>query len=136
MSSHGAVSRRPPTSLDTLVARTHMYTYAANVWDLSIVQGPVSVAPRQTLPFRFRIAVGCEPAPLSLSLSLSLSLASGAGGLKARASNSRVETLSLRQQARVSSGLRPAALVTCWLSSTNERNWNLSSLAVCSESAS
>jgi hypothetical protein len=25
--------------------RTHMYTYAANVWDLSIVQGPF-VSPR------------------------------------------------------------------------------------------
>jgi hypothetical protein len=31
------VSRRPPISLDTIVARTHMYTYAAKVWDLSIV---------------------------------------------------------------------------------------------------
>jgi hypothetical protein len=47
--AHGAVSRRPPISLYTVVARTHMYTYAAKVWDLSIIQGPVSVAPRQTL---------------------------------------------------------------------------------------
>jgi hypothetical protein len=38
------VSRRPPISLDMIVSRTHMYTYAAKVWDLSIVQGPVSVA--------------------------------------------------------------------------------------------
>jgi hypothetical protein len=37
-------ARRFPS---TIVARTHMYmyTYAAKVWDLSIVQGPVSVAP-------------------------------------------------------------------------------------------
>jgi hypothetical protein len=41
-----AVSRRPPIPLDTIVARTYMYTYAANVWDLSLVQGPFSVAPR------------------------------------------------------------------------------------------
>jgi hypothetical protein len=26
-------------------ARAHMYAYAVNVWDLSIVQGPFSVAP-------------------------------------------------------------------------------------------
>jgi hypothetical protein len=32
-----------------MVARTHMYTYDAQVWDLSIVQGPFSVAPCQTL---------------------------------------------------------------------------------------
>jgi hypothetical protein len=31
------------------VARTHMNTYGAKVWDLSIVQGPFSVAPCQTL---------------------------------------------------------------------------------------
>jgi hypothetical protein len=43
--AHEAVSRRPPIPLDTSVARTRMYTYAANVWDLSIVQGPFSVAP-------------------------------------------------------------------------------------------
>jgi hypothetical protein len=46
--AHEVVSRRPPISLDTIVARTHMYTYAVEVWDLSIVQGPFSVAPRQT----------------------------------------------------------------------------------------
>jgi hypothetical protein len=38
-----------PISLDTIVARTESYTYAAKVWDLSIVQGPFSVAPYQTL---------------------------------------------------------------------------------------
>jgi hypothetical protein len=31
-----------------IVARTEGYTYAANVWDLSLVQGPFSVAPCQT----------------------------------------------------------------------------------------
>jgi hypothetical protein len=39
----GGRLRRPPTSLDTTVARCHMYTYAAEVWALSIVQGPFSV---------------------------------------------------------------------------------------------
>jgi hypothetical protein len=38
--AHGAVSRRPPIPLDTMVARTHMCTYAAKVWDLSIVLSP------------------------------------------------------------------------------------------------
>jgi hypothetical protein len=56
MSSHAAVSRRPPISLSTIVARTHMYTYAAKVWDLSLVQGPFSVAPCHTLTLR-----GCRP---------------------------------------------------------------------------
>jgi hypothetical protein len=37
----------------TRVARTHMYTYAAQVWDWSLVQGPFSVAPCQTLALRF-----------------------------------------------------------------------------------
>jgi hypothetical protein len=51
--AHAAVSRRPPIFLSTMVPRTHMYTYAANVWDLSIVQGPFSVAPCQTQTLRF-----------------------------------------------------------------------------------
>jgi hypothetical protein len=51
--AHAAVSRRPPISLDTIVARTHMYTYAAKVWDLSIVQGAFSVAPCRTFALRF-----------------------------------------------------------------------------------
>jgi hypothetical protein len=51
--AHVAVSRRPPISLYTIVARTHMYTYDARVWALSLVQGPVSVAPCQTLLARF-----------------------------------------------------------------------------------
>ena len=42
--AHEAVSRRPPIPLYTSVARTHMYTYPAKVWDLPIVQGPFSVA--------------------------------------------------------------------------------------------
>jgi hypothetical protein len=60
-----AVSRRPPIPLDTIVARTHMYTYAANVCDLSIVQGPFSVAPSQTLTIRFAtLFTGCEAAAI------------------------------------------------------------------------
>ena len=66
--AHAAVSRRLPISLDTIVAlthmypytlyshvslhivaRTHMYTHAATVWDLSLVQGPFSVAPCRNL---------------------------------------------------------------------------------------
>jgi hypothetical protein len=46
--AHAGVSRRPPISLYRAVARTHMYTYAAEVWDSSIVQGPFPLAPRQT----------------------------------------------------------------------------------------
>jgi hypothetical protein len=45
--AHAAVSRRPPIPLYTIVARTHVYTYAAKVWDSSIIQGAFSVAPRQ-----------------------------------------------------------------------------------------
>jgi hypothetical protein len=56
--AHEAVSRRPPIPLYTIVARTHMYTYATKVWDLFIVQGPFPVAPCQTLakPFTLRFA--------------------------------------------------------------------------------
>jgi hypothetical protein len=42
-------SRRPPIPLYTIVARAHMH--AAKVCDLSIVQGPLSVAPYQTLRY-------------------------------------------------------------------------------------
>jgi hypothetical protein len=55
-------SRRfPPISLYTIAARTHMNTYAAKVWDSSILQGPFSVAPCQTLSSirNFCIAVRC-----------------------------------------------------------------------------
>jgi hypothetical protein len=51
--AHAAVSRRPPISLNTTVARTEGYTTDAEVWDLSIVQGPFSVASCQTLALRF-----------------------------------------------------------------------------------
>jgi hypothetical protein len=51
--AHEAISRRPPIYLVTTVARTEGYTYAAKVWDLSIVQGPFSVAPCRTLALRF-----------------------------------------------------------------------------------
>jgi hypothetical protein len=37
--AHAAVSRRPPSSLSRIVARTQSYTYAANVWALCLVQG-------------------------------------------------------------------------------------------------
>jgi hypothetical protein len=40
-----AFSRRPPIPLDTIVARTEGYTYAANVWAVYLVQGPFSVTP-------------------------------------------------------------------------------------------
>jgi hypothetical protein len=40
----------PPISLYTVIAPG---TYAVGVWDLSIVQGPFSVAPCQTLALRF-----------------------------------------------------------------------------------
>jgi hypothetical protein len=52
--SHEAVSRRPPNSLNTIAARTHMYTYAAKVWALPIIQGPFSVAPCRTLSVTIR----------------------------------------------------------------------------------
>jgi hypothetical protein len=41
-------SRVAEESLDTLVARTHMYTYDAKVWGLSLIQEPFSVIPFQT----------------------------------------------------------------------------------------
>ena len=39
-----------PISIYTIAARTEGYTYAAKVWDLSIVQRPFPVAPCQTYP--------------------------------------------------------------------------------------
>jgi hypothetical protein len=50
--AHGPVTRRPPISLSKRVPRTHMYTYDAEVWDLSIVQG-TSNAPRHIPPPRY-----------------------------------------------------------------------------------
>jgi hypothetical protein len=61
--AHEAVSRRPPTSLDTIVARTEGYTYGASVWDLYLVQGAFSVAHCPTLMLRFAtcctVVFGC-----------------------------------------------------------------------------
>jgi hypothetical protein len=45
-------------SIDTIVARTRMNTYAARVWDLSIVQGPFSVVPNPNS--RFATFSSCE----------------------------------------------------------------------------
>ena len=44
-----AVSRRPPISLDTIAARTHMYTYDAKVWGVFIVRGAILCRPRANL---------------------------------------------------------------------------------------
>jgi hypothetical protein len=51
--AHAAVSRRPLIPLATIVARAEGYTYAVEVWDLSIVQGPFSVAVPYPNPLRF-----------------------------------------------------------------------------------
>ena len=63
--AHGAVTRRPPIPLDTMVPRTHMYTHAAEFWDLSIVHGPFSVTtPCQTLTVTIRNFLHrCTPQP-------------------------------------------------------------------------
>ena len=37
--AHAAVSRRPPIPLSRIVAHTHMYTYAANVWNVPSFKG-------------------------------------------------------------------------------------------------
>jgi hypothetical protein len=52
-SPHRAVTRRPPIPLDTVVPRTGCCAHYVGVWNLSIVQGPFSVAPCQTLALRF-----------------------------------------------------------------------------------
>jgi hypothetical protein len=44
-------SRRPPISLDVIEARTHLCTYAANVWDSPLAQGPF-LAPPVPNPWR------------------------------------------------------------------------------------
>jgi hypothetical protein len=51
--AHAAVTRRPPISLDSIVPRTEVYTYDVGVWDLAVIQGPVTVAPCLTLELRF-----------------------------------------------------------------------------------
>jgi hypothetical protein len=50
---HAAVTQRPPITLYTMVPRTHTNTFTASVWDVSIVQGPFSVAPVPNLTLRF-----------------------------------------------------------------------------------
>ena len=52
-SAHVAVSPRPLISLDTGLARTEGYPYAASVWAVSIVQGPFPVAPCRSFALRF-----------------------------------------------------------------------------------
>jgi hypothetical protein len=47
-------TRRPPISFSR-IARSEGYTNAANVWAVSLVQGPFSVAPCQTLPRPIRL---------------------------------------------------------------------------------
>jgi hypothetical protein len=66
--AHGAVSRLPPSLLYTMVARTGGYAYDDGVWDLSIVQGPFSVAPCHTLMSRFAnfFTAVCRACPLLL----------------------------------------------------------------------
>jgi hypothetical protein len=54
--AHGAVTRRPPISRHTLVLRAGGYTYDVGVRDVSIIQGPFSVAPCQTLVLKSRFA--------------------------------------------------------------------------------
>jgi hypothetical protein len=51
--SRGPFHDAPPSSIATVVPRTEGYTYDARVWDLSIVQGPFSIAPWQTFALRF-----------------------------------------------------------------------------------
>jgi hypothetical protein len=51
--AHAVVSRRPPIPLYTMVPRTEGYACDVEVWDSSIVQGPFSFAPCQTLVSRF-----------------------------------------------------------------------------------
>jgi hypothetical protein len=51
--ARGAVTRRPPISLDTVVPRAEGYTYDVGVWDLSIVQEQFPAAPCQTLTSQF-----------------------------------------------------------------------------------
>jgi hypothetical protein len=63
----GGRSLTRPIPLSTIVARTHMYTLAANVWDLSLVQGPFSVAPCQTLIVRFATCTSLQCGAVSCS---------------------------------------------------------------------
>jgi hypothetical protein len=55
----GAVTRRPPIFPRHGSTRTEGYAYDVGVWDLSIVQGPLSVAPCQPLTFRSQLLHRC-----------------------------------------------------------------------------
>jgi hypothetical protein len=68
--AHEAVTRRPPISLDTMVLCTEGYAYDVGVWDLSIVRGPFSVAPCQTLALRFACASLYGSGPVSADVRL------------------------------------------------------------------
>jgi hypothetical protein len=59
--AHEAVTRRPPIPLYTMVPRTGGYAFGVGVWDLSIIQGPFSVAPCQILALRFAFFASCNP---------------------------------------------------------------------------
>jgi hypothetical protein len=58
-------SPRPPIPLDTSVARTEGYTYAAEVWGLCIVQGPVLSPRAEPLIVRFATVTSMYSAALS-----------------------------------------------------------------------
>jgi hypothetical protein len=60
--AHTAVFATPADSLYTIIARTRMYTYAAKVWAMFVVQGPLSVAPCQNPKLRF-FATFCIAVP-------------------------------------------------------------------------
>jgi hypothetical protein len=73
--AHAAAARRPPISLDTMVARTGGYTYDVGVWDLSIVHGSIfcRAVPNLSVTIRnFCIAmvVGAKTPPTSARLRL------------------------------------------------------------------
>ena len=64
--AHEAVSRRPPIFLHTMSLVTHMYTYAAKVWDLSIplftaVCGRRAVRGRRVVSPSTVLGRGCSP---------------------------------------------------------------------------
>jgi hypothetical protein len=71
--AHAALlSRRPPISLYTMVPRTGSYSYFANVWDQSIVQGPFSVARAKNERYDSQLLPRCMEASLPTTALLSL----------------------------------------------------------------
>jgi hypothetical protein len=61
------VPRRPPIPLPLSVGRAGSYANDAKVWNLSLVQGPFSVAPCQTLNVHFATLPSlCTCTPLRL----------------------------------------------------------------------